>query len=81
MDNNIVERAVRPTALNQKNALFAGHDKGGRIWALIASLIETCKFDSIEPYACLKAILEAIAAGHSSARIDAFTPWNFDKQA
>jgi transposase len=81
MDNNIVERAVRPTALNQKNALFAGHYKGGRIWALIASLIETCKFDSIEPYACLKAILEAIAAGHSSARIDAITPWNFDKQA
>jgi hypothetical protein len=48
MDNNIVERAVRPNALNQQNALFAGHDKGGRIWARIASLIETCKFDSVD---------------------------------
>jgi hypothetical protein len=25
--------------------------------------------------------LEAIAAGHPSARIDELMPWNFDKQA
>jgi hypothetical protein len=29
----------------------------------------------------LKATLEAIAAGHPSARIDELMPWNFDKQA
>jgi hypothetical protein len=28
MDSNIVERAIRPIALNRKNALFAGHDLG-----------------------------------------------------
>jgi transposase len=36
MDSNIVERAIRPIALNRKNALFAGHDESGRIWAHIA---------------------------------------------
>ena len=28
MDANIVENAIRPLALNRKNALFAGHDEG-----------------------------------------------------
>lgn len=81
MDSNIVERAIRPIALNRKNALFAGHDEGGRTWARIASLIETCKLNRVEPYAYLKATLEAIAAGHPAARIDELMPWSFDKQA
>jgi transposase len=80
MDSNIVERAIRPIALNRKNALFAGHDEGGRTWARIASLIETCKLNNVEPYAYLKATLEAIAKGHPAARIDELMPWYFDKQ-
>ncbi|MFK7944919.1 MAG: transposase, partial [Paracoccaceae bacterium] len=35
----------RPIALNRKNALFAGHDEGGRAWSRIASLIETAKIN------------------------------------
>jgi transposase len=81
MDSNIVERAIRPFALSRKNALFAGHDEGGRTWARIASLIETCKLNGVKPYAYLKVTLEAIAKGHPAARIDELMPWNFDKQA
>jgi transposase len=77
MDSNIVERAIRPIALNRKNALFAGHDEGGRTWARIASLIETCKLNNVEPYAYLKATLEAIAAGHPAARVDELMPWHY----
>ncbi len=79
MDSNVVERTIRPIALNRKNALFAGHDEGGRNWGRIASLIETCKLNDVEPYAYLKATLEAIAAGHPAARIDELMPWNFDR--
>ena len=39
MDTNIVENAIRPLALNRKNALFAGHDEGAKAWARIASLV------------------------------------------
>jgi transposase len=74
MDNNIVERTIRPIALNRKNALFAGHDEGGRNWGRIAPLIETCKLNNVKPYAYLKTTLEAIAAGHPSARIDDLMP-------
>ena len=40
IDNNSVERSIRPIALNRKNALFAGSDGGAEHCATIASLIE-----------------------------------------
>ena len=43
IDSNTVERAMRPIALTRKNALFAGSDEGAENWAMLASLIETCK--------------------------------------
>jgi transposase len=77
IDFNAVERTIRPIALNRKNALFAGHDEGGRSWGRIASLIETCKMNDIEPFAYLKAALEAIASGHPARLIDDLMPWAF----
>jgi hypothetical protein len=53
-------------AVNRKNALFAGHDEGGKACVRIASPIETAKIDGVEPFAYLKATLEAIAGGHPS---------------
>ena len=41
LDNNSVERSMRPVALSRKNSLFAGSDEGGVNWACLASLIET----------------------------------------
>ena len=38
IDSNVVERAIRPIALNRKNALFAGSDGGAENWAIVASL-------------------------------------------
>ena len=32
IDSNTVERSIRPIALTRKNALFAGHDRGGVHW-------------------------------------------------
>ncbi len=75
----IVERTIRPIALNRKNSLFAGHDEGGKNWGRIASLIETCKLNGIEPFAYIKATLEAIASGHPVDRIDELMPWAFNQ--
>jgi hypothetical protein len=76
IDSNTVERTIRPIALNRKNALFAGHDAGAENWAVIASLIETCKLNAIEPHAYLTATLTAIVSGHKQSRIDELLPWN-----
>ena len=77
IDSNAVENTIRPLSLQRKNALFGGHDEGAHGWARIASLIETCKLNSVDPLAYLTATLEAIAAGHPANRIDDLMPWAF----
>ena len=64
IDSNTVERAIRPLALNRKNALFAGSDHGGGHWAVVASLVETCKLNGVEPQAYLTDVITRIVAGH-----------------
>lgn len=77
IDNNTVERTIRPIALNRKNALFAGHDAGAENWATTASLIETCKLNAVDPLAYLTATLTAIVNGYRQSRIDELLPWNY----
>lgn len=63
-------------ALNRKNALFAGHDTGAENWATIASLVETCKLNTVDPQAYLTTTLTAIVKGHKQGRIEELLPWN-----
>lgn len=77
IDNNSVERTIRPIALNRKNALFAGHDAGAENWATIASLIETCKLNAVEPLGYLSSTLTAIARGHKQSQIEDLLPWSY----
>ncbi len=51
--SRLVENAIRSPAMNRRNALFAGHDEGGRNWARFASLIGTCKMNGVDPFAYL----------------------------
>ena len=68
---------VHPIALNRKNALFAGHDAGAENWAVIASLIETCKMNAVDPHAWLATTLTSIAGGHMQSNIADLMPWNY----
>jgi transposase len=77
MDSNLVENKIRPLALGRKNHLFAGHDEGAHAWARIASLVETCKANDVNPFAYLKTTLEAIASGHPANRLDELLPGPF----
>jgi hypothetical protein len=60
IDNNPVERAIRPLALGRKNWLFAGSDTGGHRAAAIASLIITAKLNDLDPEAYLRRVLAAV---------------------
>jgi transposase len=75
MDTNAVERAMRPIALNRKNALFAGHDEGAANWACIASLVETCKLNGIDPEAYIADVLVKLVNLWPADRIDELLPW------
>jgi len=78
LDNNTVERSIRPLTLNRKNALFAGSDGGAEHWAVLASLIETAKLNGRDPQAYITDVIARIVGGHPQSRIDQLLPWNLD---
>ena len=80
INSNVVERSIRPIALNRKNALFAGSDGGAESWAVIASLIETCKLNGVDPHAYLSDVITKIVNGHPNNRIDELLPWAYTEQ-
>ena len=81
MDSNSIERAMRPVALSRKNALFAGSNEGGERWAAIASLVETCKLNGVNPQTYFTDLLTRLVNGWPQARIDELMPWNWTPAA
>ena len=75
LDTNIVERGIRPIVLNRKNALFAGHDEGAENWACIASLIETCKLNGVDPQSYFADVLTRLVNLWPASRLDELMPW------
>lgn len=57
IDNNLVENAVRPTAIGRKNWLFIGSEEAGWRTAVIYTIIESCRNHGIEPLEYLKEVL------------------------
>jgi transposase len=57
IDNNLVENAIRPTALGKKNWLFVGDADAGERSAIIYTVVESCRRRGIDPYAYLKDVL------------------------
>ena len=80
LDNNSVERAMRPVALSRKNSLFAGSDEGGANWACLASLIETCKLNGLNPQTYFTDLLTRLVNGWPQKRIDELMPWHWAPQ-
>jgi transposase len=54
IDNNLVENAIRPTALGKKNWLFIGEAQAGDRSAIIYTIIECCRRRGIDPYRYLR---------------------------
>jgi transposase len=77
LDTNTVERAIRPLVLSRKNALFASGDDGGARWAAMASLIETCKLNGVNPQLYFADLLTRLVNGWPNSRIDELMPWHW----
>jgi hypothetical protein len=55
--------------------LFAGSDEGEENWAAIASLVETCKLNGIDPRRHITDLLTHLVNGWAQAHIDQLMPW------
>lgn len=76
IDNNRVERAVKPFVIGRKNWLFSNSANGARASATLYSIIETVKANGLVPYDYLRYVLQAIA--EDPQNIDSLLPWNID---
>ena len=63
-------------AVGRRNWTFAGSDRGGERAAAVYTLIETAKFNGIDPQAWLADVLARIA-DHPAKRIGDLLPWHW----
>jgi len=77
IDSNTVERSIRGIGLGRKNSLFAGHDVGAEGWAMHASLLETCKLNSVDPLAWMTDTLTKLVNLWPASRIEELMPWAY----
>ena len=68
------------TEFNRKNALFAGSDEGAENWAMLASLVETCKLHGVNPEAYLSDVLSKLVNNWPNSRLAELTPWAWAAQ-
>jgi transposase len=77
LDNNPIERALRPLAVGRRNWTFAGSDAGAGRVAVFLTLIETAKLNGCDPEAYLREVFAHIG-DHPVNRVDELLPWNIE---
>ncbi|PDS67887.1 IS66 family transposase [Rhizobium phaseoli] len=78
VDSNVVERSMKSVALTRKNSLFVGNERGGKSFAVLASLVNTAKLNGVAPEIWLADVLERIIAGKVKANeMASLLPWNW----
>jgi transposase len=76
LDNNVIERAIRPFALGRRNWLFSGSPRGADASAFIYSLVETAKANGWEPRAYLQTLFERYPEARNDDERRALLPMN-----
>jgi len=73
IDNNLIENAIRPSALGKKNFLFFGHPEAGERSAVIYTLLGSCRRQGVNPFDYLKDLFTRLPAAKIT-QIREFTP-------
>jgi len=60
IDNNLIENAIRPTAVGRRRWLFIGHPQAGWRSAVIISLLLSCRRRGINPQSYLSDVLNRL---------------------
>jgi len=73
IDNNLVENAIRPTAIGKKNFMFFGSAEAGQRGAILYTIVESCRRRGIDPLAYLSDVLTRLPSMNVS-EIKTITP-------
>ena len=74
LDNNLVENAIRPSALGKKNWLFIGHPDAGQRSAIIYSLVVSCQRHGKDPLDYLRDVLTRLPTMTNQDDLGLLTP-------
>ena len=66
IDNNLIENAIRPSALGKKNFLFFGHPEAGERSAVIYTLLGSCRRHGVNPFDYLNDLFTRLPAAKMS---------------
>jgi transposase len=78
LDNNLIENAVRPSAIGKKNFLFIGSPEAGKRSAVIYSIIVSCERHGIDPLTYMQKVLGEMAKlGKNAKEVDHLIPSNW----
>src|SRR5205814_2769940 len=73
IDNNFLERQIKPWAMGRKAWLFCGSELAGHRAAIVMSLVQSAKLNGHDPHAYLKDVLQRLPS-HPASRIDELMP-------
>lgn len=78
IDNNRAERSIKPFVIGRKNWLFCNTQEGAKTSAVLYSLIETAKENSVNPFEYLTFVFRNAPNWDISdpGSIDRLLPWN-----
>jgi transposase len=74
IDNNLVENAIRPLKLGQKNYLFFGSAEAGKRSAILYTLIANCKAKGLDPEEYLAEVIKKLPANATPKQAAELTP-------
>jgi len=76
IDNNLVENAIRPTAVGRQRWLFIGHPDAGWRSAVIYSILVSCRRRGINPEEYLTDVLRRLPTAKMN-HLDSMLPANW----
>lgn len=78
IDNNAIERQIRPLTLNRKNILFIGSHEAAHAAAIFYTLLGCCREHDVNPKAWLEDVLIRVKAC-SPTDYTSLIPFNWKK--
>lgn len=81
LDTNLVENAIRPSAIGKKNWLFIGHRDAGQRSAIIYSIVVSCQRHGADPLAYLRDVLTRLPGMTNQDDLSTLTPKKWAKSS
>ena len=79
IDNNEMERVIKPFVIGRKAWLFSNSQNGAKASANLYSIVETAKANGIEPYSYLRHIFTELPKAQTIQDFEDLMPWNVDR--